>query len=117
VDLSSGYRILELSSDATLEELKEAYRDAISVWHPDRFSTNPRLRRKAERKAAEINEAYEMVAAHLTRGNNGEDRRRPETNRPPGGGGNVERIAETGTTLALHFGYAVYSAIRKLTRP
>jgi curved DNA-binding protein CbpA len=98
-----------------MEELKEAYRDAISVWHPDRFSANPRLKRKAERKAAEINKAYEMVAADISRRHHEKGTRGNEPKRPPGGGGSVERFAETGTTVALHLGYAVYSAIRKLT--
>ncbi len=114
MNLSRCYEILELSADATMEELKEAYRDAISVWHPDRFSANSRLKRKAERKAAEINEAYEMVAAHIRRGSSGQ-KQGLETNRQPVGSGKVERIAETGTTVALHVGYAVYSALRKLT--
>jgi DnaJ-class molecular chaperone len=97
-----------------MEDLKDAYRDAISVWHPDRFSANPRLKRKAERKAAEINEAYEMVAAHIKGQRNGY-RQGPRSSPSPGGDGKVERIAEAGTTAALHIGYAIYSAIRKLT--
>jgi curved DNA-binding protein CbpA len=97
-----------------MEELKQAYRDAISVWHPDRFSANSRLKRKAERKAAEINEAYEIVAAHIKR-RSSRPRQEAEPNPPPAGGGKVERVAETGTRAALHVGYAVYSAIRRLT--
>lgn len=47
-------------------ELKQAYKDIISVWHPDRFSANPRLREKAEQKVKHINLAYETVCAYLS---------------------------------------------------
>ncbi len=96
-----------------MQELKEAYRDAMSVWHPDRFTGNPRLRRKAEIKAAEINQAYEIVAAHIA-GRGIADRAGPEVKRPRSGDGKVERAAETGTRVALHVGYAVYSALKRL---
>jgi len=97
-----------------MKDLKEAYRDAISVWHPDRFSANARLKMKAEKKAAQINEAYEIVAAHIARRNEGvRQERGPRRSRS--GAGGVERAAETGTRVALHVGYAVYSAIRRLT--
>jgi len=33
----------------------------VNVWHPDRFSANPRLKHKAEEKLKEINVAYETV--------------------------------------------------------
>lgn len=52
------FKILEVAPDATDAELRQAYRDLVNVWHPDRFSHNPRLRRKAEEKLKEINAAY-----------------------------------------------------------
>jgi len=33
----------------------------VNIWHPDRFSSNPRLKQKAENKLKEINEAYEAM--------------------------------------------------------
>ena len=52
---------LELDQNASDEEFKQAYRDLVMVWHPDRFPHNPRLRQKAEAKLKSFNQAY----AHL----------------------------------------------------
>jgi len=42
------YEILGLQPGASLEQVKQAYRDLAMVWHPDRFSHNPRLQEKAQ---------------------------------------------------------------------
>ncbi len=55
------YRALGLEPGATPDEIKEAYRDLVAVWHPDRLPANPRLQAKAEAKLKEINEAYEAL--------------------------------------------------------
>jgi hypothetical protein len=47
-------------------ELKAAYRDLAKVWHPDRFSHDPRLQQKAQEKLKEINEAYEQLISGKT---------------------------------------------------
>ncbi len=53
--------ILGLNQGASKGQLEQAYRDLASVWHPDRFTNNPRLQQKAERKLKEINAAYEYI--------------------------------------------------------
>lgn len=55
--------ILGLEVSASKAEVKEAYRDLVHVWHPDRFGQNPRLQKKAEEKLKEINAAYEELMA------------------------------------------------------
>jgi DnaJ-domain-containing protein 1 len=55
------FEILELNPGASQEELNQAYRDLVNVWHPDRFSNNQRLQKKAEEKLKEINAAYEYI--------------------------------------------------------
>ncbi|HNC47012.1 MAG TPA: J domain-containing protein [Acidobacteriota bacterium] len=44
-------------------QLKQAYRDLIEVWHPDRFAHNPRLQLKAEAMTKLINAAYQRLQA------------------------------------------------------
>ncbi len=61
MNLRKSFQILEIGINATEEEVKEAYKDLVAVWHPDRFSHNPRLRKKAEEKIKEANVAYETV--------------------------------------------------------
>jgi DnaJ-domain-containing protein 1 len=53
--------ILGLKPGASQEEVNQAYRDLVNVWHPDRFVGNPRLQKKAEEKVKEINAAYETI--------------------------------------------------------
>ena len=62
------YQILGLRSNASMEDIKQAYRDLVNVWHPDRFSHNPRLQEKAQEKLKEINIAFEKLRAYLLAG-------------------------------------------------
>ena len=58
-ELSKHYATLGVRSDATTEEVKQAYRDLARVWHPDRFDGgDTRLRTKAEEQFKKINDAY-----------------------------------------------------------
>lgn len=65
VDFDRCLEILELDHCATPEEAHRAYRDLIRVWHPDRFSGDPRLSKKASEKVKELNIAYEELIRHL----------------------------------------------------
>lgn len=61
MDMDRCFEILEISPEASLEEIKRVYRDMVAVWHPDRFSNNPRLQSKAEKKLQEVNLAYNFL--------------------------------------------------------
>lgn len=54
------YEILGVTPDATQAQVREQYRFLLLAWHPDRFPT-PAQKEKAEEKAKEINEAYEVL--------------------------------------------------------
>ncbi|MDI7275969.1 MAG: J domain-containing protein, partial [Anaerolineae bacterium] len=62
-DLQQCYETLMLQPGASQEEIKEAYRDLVTVWHPDRFAGNPRLQRKAQAMLKRINDAFERLQA------------------------------------------------------
>ncbi len=51
------YRVLEVSSNATSEELHDAYRRLVKLHHPDRNGGS----QESARRFAEIQEAYEEV--------------------------------------------------------
>jgi hypothetical protein len=60
-DRDREYRVLGLESNASLDEIEEAYQDLKSVWHPDRFSDSPKLRAKAEEKQKAVERAYQIL--------------------------------------------------------
>ena len=61
-DLSDDYKILEVSPDATDEEVKKAYRKAAIKHHPDKVShLGEEVRKAAEEKFSKVNEAYERI--------------------------------------------------------
>lgn len=55
------YRILELSPNATPDEIKAQYRLMLNAWHPDKHS-NPEHKTKAEERTKEITEAYSVLS-------------------------------------------------------
>lgn len=58
----NDYRILEVSPDATDDEVKKAYRAAAKKHHPDKVShLGEDVRKEAEEKFAQVNEAYERI--------------------------------------------------------
>ena len=63
--------VLELNSEAGENEIKEAYRVLVKVWHPDRFHADKKLRTAAEEKLKALNTAY----VFLTETKNKTDRR------------------------------------------
>ena len=65
MDVKRYFEILELTPGASVEELNQAYKDLVNIWHPDRFSNNPRLKQRAEEKLKEVNQAYETVKSFL----------------------------------------------------
>lgn len=66
MNVKKSFEILRLKPDASVADLKLAYRDMVNVWHPDRFLQNPRLKEKAEQQLQEINQAYEIALAFIS---------------------------------------------------
>ncbi len=44
-----------------MADLKQAYRDQLFIWHPDRFQQNPRLRAKSEERCKLISTAFDFL--------------------------------------------------------
>jgi DnaJ-class molecular chaperone len=51
------YKVLGVSQNATLDEIKKSYRRLANMYHPDKNPGN----KEAEEKFKEINEAYEVL--------------------------------------------------------
>jgi len=56
------YAILQVSKDASQDEIKKQFRLLAKKWHPDKKQSND-----AEEKMAEINIAYEVLSDHKRR--------------------------------------------------
>ena len=59
--MNDPYAVLGVSSSASEEEIKRAYRDLVKKYHPDNYANNP-LADLAEAKMKEVNEAYEVLS-------------------------------------------------------
>ena len=57
-----AYKILEISSNATNDEVKKAYREMVKKYHPDKLrSKDPALIKGAKEKFQEVQKAYEEI--------------------------------------------------------
>jgi hypothetical protein len=66
--ISDCLELFDLPDSFTEAQLKQAYRDLVQVWHPDKHAHHERLRMKAEEKMKEINQAYEALQSSLING-------------------------------------------------
>ncbi len=65
MDICSAYNMLNLSPEASPEQVRNAYRKLVRRWHPDQFANQADKRRHAEETLKEINLAYAMVKGQL----------------------------------------------------
>jgi curved DNA-binding protein CbpA len=79
------YRVLEVSPNASAEELHDAYRRLVKLHHPDRNGGSE----ESARRFAEIQEAYETVRS----------RRRPSRTASRAAAGAAESVKERMATL------------------
>jgi hypothetical protein len=63
----NALRVLQLSDCCTAQDIRQAYRHLVKVWHPDRFGTDQSLQRKAERQLQEVNQAYAVLRSRPQR--------------------------------------------------
>ena len=62
----NAYKILEIEKDATVEEIKRAYRTMAKKYHPDRLvHLGDEHKKGAEEKFRQVQEAYEQLQKEL----------------------------------------------------
>lgn len=65
-DLQRAFDLLRLKPDASSAEVKRAFRDQVSAWHPDRFAADPAMQRRAEQRLRLVIEAHRSIVAYQT---------------------------------------------------
>ena len=64
-NLEQHYKVLGLEPGASLEEVNQAYKDLVFIWHPDRVpQENERLVKKSVEKIQQINEARDSLRSY-----------------------------------------------------
>lgn len=58
--MNNPYEVLGIRENASEAEVKEAYRQLVKKYHPDKYQNNP-LADLAEEKLREVNEAYDYI--------------------------------------------------------
>lgn len=94
--MTDPYKVLGVSSNATDEQIKTAYRELAKKYHPDNYANNP-LSDLAQEKMQEINQAYDAIVAQRKNGQ---------------AGGGSEPYARSGGSYG--YGASQFSDIRRL---
>jgi curved DNA-binding protein CbpA len=139
MEIKKCFEVLELDPNASVDEAKQAYKDIVNVWHPDRFSHNSRLKEKAEKKLKDVNVAYETVNSFLSskkglsprpdqapQAKTATSERTEAKTKPDSESGHqnfqgearaedkTEAVAETGTRVFLEVCSFLYSSLRRI---
>jgi hypothetical protein len=64
-EINHCYQVLELEPSASLEQVKQAWRELAKVWHPDRFPNDAKMQQRAQERLKMINRAYELLSQFL----------------------------------------------------
>ncbi|MDD3172526.1 MAG: DnaJ domain-containing protein [Herbinix sp.] len=68
--IANPYKVLEVSPNASNDEIKKAYRELSRKYHPDSYINNP-LASLAEEKFKEVQEAYDQIMKDRENGYSG----------------------------------------------
>ncbi len=68
--IADPYKVLEVSPNASSDEIKKAYRELSRKYHPDSYVNNP-LSGLAEEKFKEVQEAYDQIMRERENGYGG----------------------------------------------
>ncbi|HKK95735.1 MAG TPA: DnaJ domain-containing protein [Anaerovoracaceae bacterium] len=69
--MKDPYEVLSVGRDASMDDIKKAYKDLVKKYHPDKYQNNP-LADLAEEKLQEINDAYAYLEENHGNGYNGD---------------------------------------------
>ena len=82
MDTQQALYILGLDPNPSPAQLKQAYREQVRLWHPDRYSNGSALKKAAERHIQDANLAYAFLKRNTPAGPTERPLRRPDTPNP-----------------------------------
>jgi tetratricopeptide (TPR) repeat protein len=82
LDINDYYEILGLKPGASQVQVKQAYRNLVKIWHPDRFC-DQQQKQEAEEKIKQINAAYNHLKSEQL----------PTTTEPPPSATNPTKVS------------------------
>ena len=56
--------VLGLNEDATMQDIKVAYKESVQILHPDKFAKNKKLQDRATEQFKHLQQAYEYLTTH-----------------------------------------------------
>ena len=68
--MKDPYEVLGVNKNASMDEIRAAYKELVKKYHPDKYQNNP-LSSLAEEKMQEINEAYDYLSKNHSGGGGG----------------------------------------------
>ncbi len=103
--MTDPYQVLNVSPNASDDEVKKAYRDLARKYHPDNYHDNP-LADLAQEKMKEINAAYDSIQRQRTGRGSASD------SRPGDQGGHAYQQQRQYTGYESGTGSAAYRQVR-----
>lgn len=64
VDVYNAFKLLKLSQDSNIEQIKKKYRELVMKHHPDKYDNNPDNHKIATRNLQKLNNAYSVLKKH-----------------------------------------------------
>lgn len=65
MNLNESFAVLKVNASMDFTDIRRSYIDLVSVWHPDRFLHNERLRNIATAELKQLNIAYEIIEKYF----------------------------------------------------
>lgn len=64
--LSFAYRLLGITFSATAEDIKKAYKEKLKIYHPDKYESNPVMKKVATGKTKQVIDSFNLIMQFIS---------------------------------------------------